>query len=192
METKGKCGAEIRRRKPDNRSSETQECGLAGRRHGQISHREKIEKAKLGVASPLYPRIVRNARNGDERTRPDQSQSNQIRPNQTGLTQTSLDFGPARWMRGNGERMTRNAKCLNDCFTYDRGSGLEENLRLFSLILAYLRLIGKKMLRAPRAATGECGGRKVGRRLLREESADGLQFLAARLVGFGIAQTQCF
>src|SRR5438445_12812904 len=83
METKGKRDPEIRRQKPDRRNSETQEWGLARRRQCQISHREKIEKAKLGVCSSLYPRIVRNARNGDERTRPDQCQSNHIRPNQT-------------------------------------------------------------------------------------------------------------
>src|SRR5712691_11592250 len=77
METKGKRGPKIRREKPDRRNSETQEWGLEGRRHCQISHREKFEKAKLGVPSPLYPLIVRNARNGDERTRPNQRQSNQ-------------------------------------------------------------------------------------------------------------------
>jgi len=153
METKGKCGAEIRRRKPDSRSSETQECGLEGRRHGQISHREKIEKAKLGVASSLYPRIVRNARNGDERTRPDQSQSNQIRPNQSGLARTNLHFGRARWRRGNAERLNGKAKGLNDrntFFIYDtdeRGWELEENVRLCSLMFAYLRLMGEKCLR---------------------------------------------
>src|SRR6266581_3333253 len=35
------------------------------------------------------------------------------------------------------------------CFTDERGSGLEENLRLFPLILAYLRLIGRKMFEGP-------------------------------------------
>src|SRR5713101_1915207 len=83
METKSKRGAEIRRRKPDGRNSETHEWGLEGWRHCQISHREKFEKAKLGVPSSLYPRIVRNARNGDERTRPNQTKSDQIKPNPT-------------------------------------------------------------------------------------------------------------
>src|SRR5260370_41898382 len=104
MKTKGKRGAEIRRRKSDSGNSETQACGLEGRRHCQISHCEKFEKgalevlevqswglvelapstkkAKLSMPSSLYPRIVRNARNAAERTRPDQRQSNQIRPNQ--------------------------------------------------------------------------------------------------------------
>ncbi len=31
---------------------------------------------------------------------------------------TNLDFGRARWMRGNAERMTRTAKCLNDRNTF--------------------------------------------------------------------------
>jgi hypothetical protein len=56
-------------------------------------------------------------------------------------------------MRGNAERMNGKAKGLSDrntFFIYDtdeRGSGSEENLRLFSLIPAYLRLMGKKCLR---------------------------------------------
>ena len=67
------------------------------------------------------------------------------------LARTKLDLGRARWMRGNAERMNGKAKGLSDCntfitcFTYERGSGLAENLRLFSLILAYLRLMGKNV-----------------------------------------------
>ena len=136
METKGKRGAEIRRRKPDSRNSETQHWGFDGRRRCQISHREEFEKANLGVTSSLYPLIVRNARSGDERTRPDQSQSNQnpttsdqIKPNPTKkngparikaqavgstLARTNLDFGRARWMRGNAERINGQAKDLSD------------------------------------------------------------------------------
>jgi hypothetical protein len=77
------------------------------------------------------------------------SESNQIRPNQTksdqnrtGLARTNLDVGRASWMHGNAQRMNGKAKGLSDrntFFIYDadeRGSGLEENLRLFSLILA--------------------------------------------------------
>jgi hypothetical protein len=53
-------------------------------------------------------------------------------------------------MQANAERMNGKAKGLGDrttCFICDideRGSGLEENLRLSSLILAYLRLMGEK------------------------------------------------
>jgi hypothetical protein len=77
------------------------------------------------------------------------SESNQIRPNQTksdqnqtGLAQRNLDFGRAHWMRGNAKRMNGKAKGLSDCNTCficdtdEGGSGLEENLRLSSLILA--------------------------------------------------------
>src|SRR6266849_9735462 len=61
------------------------------------------------------------------------------------LARTNLDLGRGRWIRGGSERMNGQAKDLSDrntCFIYDtdeRGSGLAENLRLFSLILAYLR-----------------------------------------------------
>jgi hypothetical protein len=105
----------------------------------------------------LYPQIVRNARNGDERTSPDQGQSDQIKPNPTKkngparikaqavgsrLARTNLHFGRARWMRGNAERMNGKAKGLNDrntFFIYDtdeRGWELEENVRLCSLMFA--------------------------------------------------------
>ena len=69
------------------------------------------------------------------------------------LGRTSLDLGRAHWMPGGCERMNGKAKELSDrntffiCDTDERGVGLEENLRLFSLILAYLRLMGKKCLR---------------------------------------------
>jgi hypothetical protein len=53
--------------------------------------------------------------------------------------------------RAKSDLLKRNqARCLSDrnifftCFTYERGSGLEENLRLSSLMFAYLRLMGKK------------------------------------------------
>ena len=70
------------------------------------------------------------------------------------LARTNLDLGRARWMRGNAERMNGKTKGLSDrntfitCYTGERGLGLEENLRLSSLILAYSRLSslnGKKM-----------------------------------------------
>jgi len=73
------------------------------------------------------------------------------------LGRASLDFGRARWMRRNAERMNGKAKSLSDrntFFIYDRderGSGLEEkleeNVRLCSPMSAYVRLIGKKCLR---------------------------------------------
>src|SRR5438445_845035 len=104
------------------------------------------------------------------------------------LAPANLDFGRARWMRGNAEWMNGKAKDLNGRNTFFICDTVNADWDQRK-ILAYLRLMGKKCLRA---ATGRCGGRKVDGSLLREESADGLQFLAARLVGFGIAQTQFF
>ena len=72
---------------------------------------------------------------GTRATRP----SEDLRQSQV---RTSLEFGRAGWMRGNAEWMNGKAKDLNErntFFIYDRnepGSGSEENLRLFSLILA--------------------------------------------------------
>src|SRR6266849_2186812 len=69
------------------------------------------------------------------------------------LARAKLDLGRGRWMRGNAERTNGRAKDLSGrntffiCDTDERGLGLEENLRLFSLILAYLRLMGEKCLR---------------------------------------------
>ena len=82
MEMKGKCGAEIRRRKPDSRNSETHELDLAGRRRFQIPHCEKLQKPKPGVTDSLYPRIMRNARNGEEREAAgsERALTDQIRP----------------------------------------------------------------------------------------------------------------
>jgi hypothetical protein len=131
--------------------------------------------SKPGVSDSLYPRIMRNTRDGEERTRQDHGQSNQIQLNRTGsrpietdqgqfqikaqaagsrLARTSLDFGRARWMQRSSERMNGNANCLSDRNTYyiydtdEHGSGLAENLRLSSLIFAYSRLFslnGRKM-----------------------------------------------
>src|SRR6266581_2294098 len=69
------------------------------------------------------------------------------------LARSSRDFGRARWLRENVECMYGKAKGLSDrntffiCDTDEWGLGLEENLRLSSLILAYLRLMGEKCLR---------------------------------------------
>jgi len=60
----------------------------------------------------------------------------------TRLARAKLDLGRGRRMRGNAKRMNGKAKDMNErntFFIYDRderGSGLEENLHLFSLILA--------------------------------------------------------
>ncbi len=76
------------------------------------------------------------------------------------LGRWNFDLGRARWMRGGCDRMNGQTKDLSDrnaCFIYDtdeRGSGIGGEC---SLIFAYVRLcshIGKKMLRALRAATG--------------------------------------
>src|SRR2546427_4487387 len=69
------------------------------------------------------------------------------------LARAKLDLGRGRWMRGNAERTNGKASGLSEwntffiCDTDERGSGLEENPRLSSRILAYLRLMGKKCLR---------------------------------------------
>ena len=66
------------------------------------------------------------------------------------LARTDLDLGRACCMRGNAEWMNGKTKGLSDrntFFIYDTVNadrGLEENLRLFPLILAYLRLMGEK------------------------------------------------
>jgi hypothetical protein len=68
----------------------------------------------------------------------------------TRLARTKLDLGRGRWMPGNAERMNGKAKGLNERNTFsiydteERGYGLEENLRLFSLMFAYVRLMGEK------------------------------------------------
>ncbi len=69
------------------------------------------------------------------------------------MARTDLDLGRARCLRGNAEPVNGKANGLSDrntFFIYDtdeHGSGLAENVRLCSLIPAYLRLLGKKQLR---------------------------------------------
>src|SRR6266849_4009362 len=105
-------------------------------------NRKKIVEAPDGERSS----ILQNARQtemGTRGTRPSEHQRQR-------LARTNLDFGRARWRRGSAERMNGQAKCLSDrntsfiCYSDERRSGLEENLRLSSLILAYVRLMGKK------------------------------------------------
>jgi hypothetical protein len=66
------------------------------------------------------------------------------------LARTNLDFGRARWLRGNAERMNGQAKDLNErntffiCDTVNQGK-IFGYLRLFPLILVYLRLMGKNV-----------------------------------------------
>jgi hypothetical protein len=66
------------------------------------------------------------------------------------LARTKLDLGRARWMRRNVEWMNGKAKGLSDrntFFIYDtdeRGWRLKANVRLCSLMFAYVRLIGEK------------------------------------------------
>jgi len=118
---------------------------------------------------------VPEATEATEANRVDQGQSNQIRPNQTKSDQirpkktvrpgsrrrplgqnwrerASISVAcvgcgemPAGWMGRPTALSDRNTFFI--CDTDERGLGLEENLRLFSLILAYHRLIGKKCLR---------------------------------------------
>ncbi len=71
------------------------------------------------------------------------------------LARTNLDLSRGRWVPGNAERMNGKAEGLNDrntffiCDTDERGSGLEEkleeNVRLCSLMFAYVRLMGKNV-----------------------------------------------
>jgi hypothetical protein len=116
MEPKAKRGAEMRRGKADSLNSETQEWDVEGRSRFQISHREKFEKAKPGVLGSLYPRIVRNARKGEWRSRrfgasvnkPNQTtstqakgKSSQIKPNQGNLRQLRIG---ASWPKLGGDQ----------------------------------------------------------------------------------------
>jgi hypothetical protein len=102
------------------------------------------------VAEGERSSILQNARQtemGTRGTRPSEYRRQR-------LARTNLDLDRDRWMRGNAERMKGKAKGLSDrntCFIYDtdkRGEDLEENLRLSSLILAYLRLMGEKCSRS--------------------------------------------
>jgi hypothetical protein len=102
METKGKRDPEIRRRKPDSRNAETHEWDLAGRGRFQIPHGEKLQKSKPGVSDSLYPRIMRNTRNGEERTRQDHGQSNQIQPNPTKSNRIKADRDGSRPVQDQG------------------------------------------------------------------------------------------
>ena len=91
------------------------------------------------------------------------------------LGRTSVDLGPAGWMPGGSERMNGKGKELSDrntfftCDADERGSGLEENLRLSSLKFAYSRLSslnGRKIVGAPRliSRAAALGLRLAGRR----------------------------
>ena len=94
------------------------------------------------------------------------------------LARTSVDFGRARWMRGNAGRMNGKAKGLSDrnpCFIYDAEEGglrLEENLRSNSPIFAYVRLCSLN------------GRKKVGPvRLISGAAALGLRWADRRCAG---------
>jgi len=133
--------------------------GRAGRQKAKGSRQS--EAAGAGRGQWRRPRRTRGIK-------VDQTKSDQIQPSPTKkngpvrvtvravgskVARRNLEFRRARWIRGNAERMNGNAKGLsgrNTCFIYDtdeRGSGLGGNLRLNSLILAYLRLMREKCLR---------------------------------------------
>jgi hypothetical protein len=134
-------------------------AGAARGHYEQPNRGLRIGELKPPSPLPSPPRagVLRaaNGGNGGE-----QGGSTSIKPNQTGsspikteqgqfklkaqavgsnLAGTNLHFGRARWRRGNAERLNGKAKGLNDrntcfiCDTDERGSGLEENLRLSSL-----------------------------------------------------------
>ena len=79
METEGKCVAEIRRRKPDSRNSESQEWSFAGRSRFQIPHCGKLQKPEPGVSDSFNPQIMRNARNGEDAKLPVRSERQQTK-----------------------------------------------------------------------------------------------------------------
>src|SRR6266446_1933746 len=75
--------------------------------------------------------------------KPAECERHEIMKSGSRLGRTNLDFGRARWLRGNAERMNGNSNCLSDrntCFIYDtveRGSGIRGEC---SLKFAYVRL----------------------------------------------------
>src|SRR2546427_6608584 len=110
METNGNCGSEIRRRKRDSRNSETQTGPLNGEMFVYVRlcspmfafNRKKIVEAPDGERSS----ILQNARQtgmGTRVTRPSEYQRQSRR-------ERALDFGRARWVRGNAGRMNGNTK----------------------------------------------------------------------------------
>jgi len=148
--------------------------GVREGRRKNAECRMKALRAATGGATRGHRRM-RNRRKDEKRTRSDQVnriKSDQIKPNPTKkngparikaravgskLSWMNLDVGRARCMQANADWMNGKAKGLSDrntffiCFTDERGSGLEENLRLSSRILAYLRLSslnGRKMYEA--------------------------------------------
>ena|SRR6266853_3307087 len=171
-------GCRRQRRRAGRKVQGTAKAGAArgparGVRKGRRQKAEGRMKALRAVAGGATRghRGMRNRRNNEKRTKSDQVnriKSDQIKSNPaqqnrpvrvtvravgSKVARRNLEFGRARWIRGNAERINGDAKGLsgrNTCFIYDtdeRGSGLGGNLRLNSLILAYLRLKREKCLR---------------------------------------------
>ncbi len=156
METKGKCGPALRRRKPDSRNSWTQK----GQWNGKMF-------AYVRLCSPVFA-YVRLMREKLVRALSAAAGERGKRANFKFLTVRSLISAWTGGGYGNAVGAARghywglqSAKAegvsdRNTFFIYDtveHGSGLEENLRLSSLIPAYARLSslnGKKMLRGRR------------------------------------------
>ncbi len=95
----------------------------------------------------------------------DQGFLRSMKPNQTGLARTTLDWGRTGWIRGGCDRTNRKAKGFNDrntFFIYDtdkRGLGRSEQC---SLMFAYVRLCslnGRKNVEG--AGRGHWGLRRV-------------------------------
>src|SRR2546427_136725 len=85
-------------------------CSLNGRKMFELADAERGS-------------ILQNARQtemGTRGARPSEYQRQR-------LARTSIDFGRARWTRGNAERMNGKTRCSSDrnifitCFTYERG-----------------------------------------------------------------------
>src|SRR5713226_1326267 len=113
--------SKVRRRMATVRASARGHGGLRNARNNQMAKRMRNERQSRGIKLDqgqfqVKAQVVRSR-----------------------LARTSLDFGRARWMRGNAERMNGKAKGLHDrntcfiCDTDERGSGIRENLRLSSL-----------------------------------------------------------
>src|SRR5260221_13351063 len=125
-------------------------AAIAGPGRGEVASEERSAEWENVRLCSLYWRKMFEASDGEgssilQNARPTEMGSRGTRPSKyqrERLARTKLDLGRARWLRGNAERMNGNAKCLSDrnaffiCDTDERGLGLEENLRLFSLIFA--------------------------------------------------------
>src|SRR6266581_9210296 len=125
-----------------------------GRRQGPVPEATEGTEADEGDPVCRYRSIkmIRSRPITSDQIKPNPTKKNgpaRIKARAVGskLSWMNLDVGRARCMQANADWMNGKAKGLSDrntffiCFTDERGSGLEENLRLSSLI-------GRKMFEA--------------------------------------------